>query len=66
MAKLEEIKATIASLPEEEYAELQRWFANRDWARWDKEIESDSAACRLELLHEEAEQEKREGYLDEL
>ena len=38
MAKLEELELAIASLSEEEYREFRRWFLERDWEKWDRQI----------------------------
>jgi len=66
MTKAEEIKGAIEALPEKEYARLRRWFAEMDWHKWDKQIEADSAAEKLDFLIEEAADAKRtmgaEGY----
>jgi len=66
MSKLDEIKANIESLPSEEFTEIFRWLSNRDWDRWDKEIESDSQAGRLDFLVREARDEKAGGNLKDL
>jgi hypothetical protein len=44
MTKLEELEMAIASLPEEDYYEFRRWFLERDWEKWDSQIEADSRA----------------------
>jgi hypothetical protein len=31
MTKVEEIKVAIEALPKEEYVQLRRWFAEKDW-----------------------------------
>jgi hypothetical protein len=54
MAKIDELKAGIESLPREEFAEIFRWLTEKDWERWDKEIEADSPAGGLEFLVQEA------------
>ncbi len=66
MPKVEEIQAAIKSLPEPEYARLRRWFAERDWRKWDRQIERDSRSGRLDRLIEEALEEKAQGKLKEL
>ncbi len=35
----------------------------KDWERWDKEIEADSRAGRLDFLEREAREEKAKGTL---
>ena len=54
MSKIDQLKADIEALPGEEFAELFRWLSEKDWERWDKEIEADSQAGRLDLLVLEA------------
>jgi predicted esterase len=66
MTKVEEIKVAIEALPKEEYVQLRRWFTERDWHEWDRQIEVDSAAGKLDYLIEEAFEEKKMGRLKEL
>jgi len=54
MSKIDELKADIEGLPSQEQAELFRWLSEKDWERWDKEIEADSQAGRLDFLVREA------------
>lgn len=54
MANVEEILSFIESLSREEFARLRECFYERDWERWDKEIESDSKSGKLDLLVKEA------------
>ena len=54
MSKVDELKTQIERLPEEEFTELVRWLSERDWERWDKEIEADSEAGKLDFLIREA------------
>ena len=56
----------IESLPEKEYSEFRRWFLERDWAKWDRQIEADSASGRLDFLVREAQQGKAKGSLKDL
>jgi hypothetical protein len=50
MSKVDELKTEIERLPEKEFTELVRWLSERDWERWDKEIEADSEAGKLDFL----------------
>ena len=63
---VDEIKAAIEALPEDEYIGLRRWFAEMDWENWDREIEEDSEAGRLDFLIREVRDEKRRGELREV
>jgi len=50
MSKLSEIEMAIDALPDEEYSEFRRWFLERDWAKWDRQIEADSTSGKLDFL----------------
>jgi hypothetical protein len=66
MSKIDELKAEIESLPSEEFAELFRWLSENEWERWDKEIEADSQAGRLDFLEREAREQKAKRSLKDL
>jgi hypothetical protein len=66
MTKLREIELAIDSLPEEEYGEFRRWFLERDWTKWDRQIEADSASGRLDFLITEAQDAKAKATLKPL
>jgi hypothetical protein len=54
MTKVEAIEEQIKSLSAGELAELRDWLLEHDWAEWDRQIERDSAAGKLEKLFEKA------------
>lgn len=66
MPKVEEIVSSIESLPKEEFGRLRDWFYERDWERWDRQIEEDSESGKLDFLVKEALDEKAAGTLKEL
>jgi len=66
MTKVEEIKAAIEALPKEEYVRLRKWFTERDWHEWDRQIKADSVAGKLDFLIEEARDAKKTGWPKEL
>ncbi|MFQ5840139.1 MAG: hypothetical protein ACE5HK_05410 [Candidatus Methylomirabilales bacterium] len=66
MAKLEELERSVASLSEEEYREFRRWFLERDWGKWDRQIEENSKAGKLDFLVKEALEAKKRGQLKDL
>jgi hypothetical protein len=66
MSRLREIEIAIDALPEEEYSEFRRWFLERDWAKWDRQIEADSASGKLDFLVREARVAKGKGTLKPL
>lgn len=59
MLTAEKIKEAIISLPKTEYVKLRDWFLEKDWEDWDKEIEQDIEAGKLDFLIEEARNEKK-------
>jgi hypothetical protein len=66
MSKIDGLKAEIESLPREEFAEIFRWLTEKDWERWDMEIETDSQAGKLDFMVREAHEEKAKGTLKDL
>jgi hypothetical protein len=54
MSKLDEIKSEIEKLSSEEFTEIFHWLSEKEWERWDKEIEADSRAGKLDFLVREA------------
>lgn len=66
MAKVDEIKTAIESLPEDEFVQLREWFSEKDWEKWDRQIEKDSESGKLDFLIAEALEEKRTGKLKDL
>ena len=66
MTKIDQLKAEIESLPSEEIAEIYRWLSEKDWEKWDKEIEADSRSGKLDFLVREAREEKSKGKLKDL
>lgn len=55
MTTLLEIAAAIQDLPEEEVRELSTWLQSYLDERWDRQIEDDVAAGKLDRLIEKAE-----------
>ncbi len=66
MMKIEQLQREIELLPELDYMNLRRWFAERDWERWDRQLESDVATGKLNFLLEEAATAKALGNLRDL
>jgi len=63
MPKVDKIKEAIEELPEEEYVQLRQWFSEKDWQKWDKQIEANSESGKLDFLIKEALDEKAKGKL---
>ena len=66
MSTAQEIAAAIRKLPESELAELRAWFAELDAAAWDRQIEADVAAGKLDRLAEQALDDLKNGRATEL
>lgn len=54
MTRLQAIEEQIMTLSPGELAELREWLLEHDWAEWDRQIERDSAAGKLQKLFEKA------------
>ena len=66
MSKVEQIKVAIESLPDKDCVKLRKWFSEKDWEKWDTQIEEDSKDGKLDFLTREAFKEKQEGKLKDL
>jgi hypothetical protein len=61
MSTVMEIEKAIEKLPTDELFELTHWISNRFSDAWDRQIEEDIRAGRLNNLAAEALQEHRAG-----
>ena len=69
MRTVAEIKQDVLALPEADYAELMVWLdemCERKWNEWDRQIEADAKAGRLDFFEAEALEAKRKGELQDL
>ena len=66
MASIKDIQTDIEALSEEEFAQLREWFVEKDWGRWNAQLERDAEAGRLDFLLEEAAAAKARGTLQDL
>ena len=62
MSTVAEIEAAIEKLPRDEFFSLRKWLQNKFDDEWDRQIEEDVDAGRLNQLAEEALTEYREGH----
>ena len=58
---IDDIKDAVRQLTPEKLAEFREWFAEFDAQLWDRQIERDAAAGKLDALAEEALAEHRAG-----
>ncbi|HEY7159271.1 MAG TPA: hypothetical protein VH575_35330 [Gemmataceae bacterium] len=61
MSTVQQIEDAVQRLSAEERAAFRAWFAEFDAAEWDRQLEADVSAGRLDWLIEEARQDLREG-----
>jgi hypothetical protein len=54
MSKLEALEKRVSGLSAQELAEFWQWFAEFDAAAWDRQIELDVKAGKLDALADEA------------
>ncbi len=54
MSKLEALEKRVSGLSAQELAEFRRWFTEFDAAAWDRQIERDVKAGKLDALADEA------------
>ena len=50
MSKIEELERKIQALSPEELARFREWFLEFDWAAWDKQLERDVRAGKLDAM----------------
>lgn len=61
MGKLEQITKSVEALEGEEFKAFERWFAELQAERWDRQIEADAEAGRLDKLAAQALADHRAG-----
>jgi len=66
MTTVEEIEKAVSKLASQELAKFRAWFEEFEAARFDRKIERDAKAGRLDRLAEEALSEFRKGHAREL
>ena len=59
MGAVEKLELLIKSLSREELAQFREWFAEFDAQVWDRQIEADTAAGKLDRLIDESMAEHR-------
>lgn len=61
MTKLEQIEKSVEALSKDELKQFAAWFSELQAERWDRQIEEDSAAGRLDELVAKARDEIKAG-----
>ena len=66
MTNIAKIQEEILALSETDYRQLKQWFNELEWNEWDRQIEEDSNAGKLDFLIDEAREAKEKGTLKNL
>ncbi len=66
MSTIDEIEGAVKRLSPEELAEFRAWFAEFDAQLWDRQIEKDVAAGKLNALADEALRDFSDGRCTDL
>lgn len=54
MTRVEAIEHEVEKLSPDEFSQLRNWILERDWERWDRQIEQDAADGKLDPLFDRA------------
>jgi hypothetical protein len=63
---IRELEKTVSQLPEKELAEFTNWFENFIADQWDKQIEADALAGKLNKLAQKADEDFEANHYTEL
>ena len=66
MIQVEVLEHHIAELDDASFSKLRDWFFEFDQARWDKKLEADSNAGKLDFLIQAALSEHKAGLTSDL
>jgi len=66
MTKVEQLEKEVQTLTPAELASFRNWFAEYDWLAWDRQLEADVAAGKLDKFAAEALAEFERGETTEL
>jgi hypothetical protein len=66
MSTLKDIETAVEHLSEQDLTRFRSWFAEFDGDAWDRKLDADIEAGRLDRLADEAIREHREGRTTDL
>ena len=66
MTTVEQIRGAVKRLPKRDLARFRKWFADYDASVWDRQLQEDAAAGRLDRLAREALRDHQAGRTREL
>ncbi|HUR82187.1 MAG TPA: hypothetical protein VM733_15585 [Thermoanaerobaculia bacterium] len=61
MNTIEQLEQEIEKLSPADFARLREWILDRDWEDWDRQIERDAAAGKLDRLFADAREAHEQG-----
>lgn len=61
MTRVQAIEEQIETLSPAELAELRDWLLERDWSEWDRQLEADAPAGKLDSLFAKARRDHEDG-----
>lgn len=61
LTRLEQLERAVTDLPAQEFEAFARWFEELAASRWDRRIEQDSAAGRLDSISDAVLETFRKG-----
>ena len=61
MSTVEEVEDALRQMTPEQRAAFRAWYAEFDAEEWDRQLEADVAAGRLDGLIDEARRDRQEG-----
>jgi hypothetical protein len=61
MTTVQEIERAIEGLSGDQFSQIHDWIVEKDWEKWDAQIERDSAAGKLDFLIDEAQRDAKSG-----
>ena len=66
MPNIAKIQEDILALSKTDYQQLRQWFNELEWDEWDRQIEEDSNAGKLDFLIVEGREVEEKGTLKKL
>ncbi len=61
MVTVAEIRGAVKRLPTGDLVRFRNWFVRYDSAVWDRQLEADASAGRLDVMIREAQRDHRSG-----
>jgi len=61
MTTVQEIEEAIDHLPSDQFVQIHDWIVEKDWGKWDAQIERDSRNGELDFLVNEALKDAESG-----